>query len=415
MKDNRYLVLFGLLLTLVVACASQSSGGGQVANAEQAQVLLEEIAAARTKALVAGAEELDEPFKAAEQLYFKVNEAAEKENFRFVRSKAAELKNNYRELEVLGIKDQALGPARDLLRKAMDDRLEKIVPQTLTEARQALVHADTEIERNLYDSKQIEAQAGQALFMVQRAMALAATIRRLRQLDDESAALHLERQMARLGKTLAVDDMRNRSFEEQVAVLGNEISRLRRDHHSLTDLNYAYQRQISAMEERIVGLKGFASRQEASIARLEQARVLDQRIDQAQKLFAGNEAEVLKQGDQVVVRLRAIEFAAGSSALPPRSLALLAKANKALDLFNSEQVLVEGHSDNTGSAEKNQTLSRERAEAVRAYLFANSTVAGDRIRAVGRGPDRPIAPNDSAAGRAMNRRIDLLVTPGAFP
>lgn len=378
---------------------------------QSARALLAGIEDARRKAFDAGAQELGEPFKAAEGLYLKVNQAIEKDNLHFARNNATELQKSYRELEIRAIKGRALGPARSVIQKADDDGIEKIVPKALAEAKQALAAADAAIERNLYDYERIQVQAAQALFMAQRAMALAAAARRFRQLPAEGAALHVEHQMARLAEALEAGDLRNRPFEEQVAELSGAAGTLRKDNQSLTDMNYAYQRQITAMEERIAGLKGFTNQQQAAMERLEQTRVFNQRFDQVQKIFAPGEAEVLKQGNQLVVRLHAIRFAAGTATLPPQSFALLAKVTAALEIFKQAKVLVEGHSDNTGAPEKNLLLSRERAEAVRAYLIANSTLAANRIQAAGRGSDRPVAPNDSAQGRAMNRRIDVLITP----
>jgi outer membrane protein OmpA-like peptidoglycan-associated protein len=378
---------------------------------QSARALLAGIEDARRKAFDADAQELGEPFKAAEVLYLKVNQAIEKDNLRFAQSTATELQKLYRDLEVRAIKGRALGPARSLIQKADDDGIEKIVPKALAEAKQSLARADADIENNLYDADRIQIQAAQALFMAQRAMALAASARRFQQLNAEGAALHVEHQVARLSEALEAGDLRNRPFEEQVAELSGAAGKLRKNTQSLTDMNYAYQRQITAMEERIAGLKGFTSQQQASMERLEQARVFNQRFDQVQRIFAPGEAEVLKQGNQLLVRLHAIQFATGTATLPSQSFALLAKVTQALDIFKQAKVLVEGHSDNTGSAEKNQILSRERAEAVRAYLIANSTLAANRIQAVGRGSGRPVAPNDSAQGRAMNRRIDVLITP----
>ena len=72
-------------------------------------------------------------------------------------------------------------------------------------------------------------------------------------------------------------------------------------------------------------------------------------------------------------------------------------------------VIIEGHTDSTGSEELNEHLSQQRAEAVRAYFVANGSLAGERIVAVGYGSKRPLASNATVTGRAINRRIDLIV------
>jgi OOP family OmpA-OmpF porin len=68
-----------------------------------------------------------------------------------------------------------------------------------------------------------------------------------------------------------------------------------------------------------------------------------------------------------------------------------------------------GHTDNTGKADKNLQLSKDRAASVREYLVSKG-VDGSRLRSEGFGQDRPVADNSTAAGRAKNRRVEFKVT-----
>ena len=67
---------------------------------------------------------------------------------------------------------------------------------------------------------------------------------------------------------------------------------------------------------------------------------------------------------------------------------------------------MEGHTDSVGTAAKNQQLSEKRAQAVRDFLVG-AGVPSDRVTAVGRGEEQPIATNKTAAGRQQNRRVEL--------
>jgi OOP family OmpA-OmpF porin len=69
---------------------------------------------------------------------------------------------------------------------------------------------------------------------------------------------------------------------------------------------------------------------------------------------------------------------------------------------------VEGHTDSTGKPEKNMTLSQARAESVRKYLIADGIPEG-QISAVGAGQERPVADNKTSAGRAKNRRVEVIL------
>jgi OmpA-OmpF porin, OOP family len=108
-----------------------------------------------------------------------------------------------------------------------------------------------------------------------------------------------------------------------------------------------------------------------------------------------------------------IEFAAknvffntGSYQLMKKSYAPLNEVAKILKENPTLQLDVEGHTDNAGDAAKNQTLSENRSSAVKAYLIAQG-IEGTRLTAAGYGPDRPVADNKTAAGKAKNRRVEL--------
>ena len=74
--------------------------------------------------------------------------------------------------------------------------------------------------------------------------------------------------------------------------------------------------------------------------------------------------------------------------------------------INLDVVIAVGHTDSMGSEAHNQRLSLRRAEAVKAYLV-NQGVSAERIRTEGRGEAQPVASNDTAQGRAQNRRVDI--------
>jgi outer membrane protein OmpA-like peptidoglycan-associated protein len=74
------------------------------------------------------------------------------------------------------------------------------------------------------------------------------------------------------------------------------------------------------------------------------------------------------------------------------------------------KITVEGYTDSQGAASFNQDLSQKRAQSVRDYLVSRG-IASDRVDAVGFGPDKPVADNASAEGRANNRRVEIVVKP----
>ena len=69
---------------------------------------------------------------------------------------------------------------------------------------------------------------------------------------------------------------------------------------------------------------------------------------------------------------------------------------------------IEGHTDNTGTAPGNQALSERRAASVRQYLVDYFGIDGARLKSVGYGQTKPVAPNDTPEGRQNNRRVELV-------
>ncbi len=96
--------------------------------------------------------------------------------------------------------------------------------------------------------------------------------------------------------------------------------------------------------------------------------------------------------------------------LPAAQLKLNDVANSLIKEDPLSKLIVEGHTDSQGAAAYNQDLSQRRAQSVRDYLVSRG-IAADRITAQGFGPTRSIADNNSAEGRANNRRVEIVVQP----
>jgi OOP family OmpA-OmpF porin len=105
---------------------------------------------------------------------------------------------------------------------------------------------------------------------------------------------------------------------------------------------------------------------------------------------------------------RIIEFESGQAVIRPSGLVILDEMAAALLKVKGKKVEVIGHTDNTGLRDSNLALSLARAEAVRTYL-AGKSIDTAMISVSGQGPDRPVADNASAEGRARNRRIEFRV------
>jgi len=100
-------------------------------------------------------------------------------------------------------------------------------------------------------------------------------------------------------------------------------------------------------------------------------------------------------------------FDTGQATLKPGANLVLDRLASFMSQNPQTKVRIEGHTDSTGSADFNQALSQRRADAV-AIALENRGLSADRVRAIGRGEDFPVASNSSAAGRQQNRRVEIV-------
>lgn len=104
-----------------------------------------------------------------------------------------------------------------------------------------------------------------------------------------------------------------------------------------------------------------------------------------------------------------IQFEINNDEIQREDLERLAVVGTFLKKYPDTNAVVEGHTDNVGTPEANQQLSRDRAESVMNYLVREQRVASDRITAVGYGDTRPIADNSTEDGKRANRRINTVI------
>ena len=124
----------------------------------------------------------------------------------------------------------------------------------------------------------------------------------------------------------------------------------------------------------------------------------------------GTNVEVTRTADnQLKINIpNDISFDVGSAAIKPQLRAVLDPFATSLQGDPSAQITVVGHTDSTGSDALNNKLSIERADSVRDYIVTRGVAAG-RVATAGRGDREPIADNNSDAGRAKNRRVEIFL------
>jgi len=146
--------------------------------------------------------------------------------------------------------------------------------------------------------------------------------------------------------------------------------------------------------------------QMAARAEAEKAARAKAEADQLMKELANLKAQQTERG--IVLTIGDVLFATGKADLSPDANKSVAKLADFLKKYPNRNVLIEGHTDSVGKDDYNLALSQKRADSVKARLVADGIEAG-RITTVGYGKKFPVASNDTKAGKAQNRRVDVVI------
>ena len=140
---------------------------------------------------------------------------------------------------------------------------------------------------------------------------------------------------------------------------------------------------------------------------------LDEQAADLRRDLNNNQVNVTNTGSELIVTMpQDILFALDSAAVRSDLRRDLGVVAGNLQTYPNSTISIEGHTDNTGTANYNRILSQRRANAV-ADILVNNGVPPARLYAVGRGENEPVASNLSATGRAQNRRVEIVIRPNA--
>ena len=137
---------------------------------------------------------------------------------------------------------------------------------------------------------------------------------------------------------------------------------------------------------------------------------MDQQEAQLRERLAGSGVGIKRVGDVIELILPSnITFASDRSDLSSSITGTLSDVALVLTEYNKTNIDVVGHTDNQGAYEYNQRLSEDRAKSV-SWFLAEQGIAASRLNTVGRSYSEPVATNDTAQGRAANRRVEISIT-----
>ncbi len=399
--------------------------------ARVAKTVIGDTIAARDAAIKADAMVFTREYQDLEEKLLDLTRSIEGGNVARAKNNSKKLTQGYSELELRAIKENTLGEVRKLIAIAEKQMAPKIAPLTLAEAKNALNEADRFISEHRYERERMQAKAAAALFQAKRLEQVMLQAKRIAQMTDEESYLWVEGLLSSTVELLNAPDMRNLAMKVQqqnvhgsIAALQKDNAYLRKkikeDRAKLEEAIAGKQAEILEQKKRIAVLEGeslearkarelLEAKEREAQAKLEAEHRFQQHFVEVQKMFTKEQGEVYKQGHDLVIRLKAIRFPVGQAFIMPENYDLLSSVRNAIQTFGSPDVIIEGHTDSTGSAAKNEQLSQQRANAVREYFVANQALKPEKVMAIGYGSERPLAANDTQEGRAINRRIDVII------
>lgn len=392
------------------------------ASAEVAQTTLAQVMKSRQDAANAGAPELaSETWSRAQREFGSAINYLERGDLKNARKNGIEATSYYRDAELIAIKAQYLSETRRLLEAADRARVERYAPITLGKARQLLANAERELSENRYDTDLPRSLARQANYEAKHAIYLSEIVRDVRD-DDltvEELVLQWEEPLANIAGvadiTPALAEGHDQLEQELVSYIENQRSELQglQQEVEASMLRLAdMEEEIRALDER---LGGATAERTALVQRLEAEERVKAQFEQVEKMFTRNEARVFREGDNIILRLVGLTFDSGKAAIEQDDFDLLAKVERAIDVFPRSELIIEGHTDSYGGDESNQRLSQERAESVQQYMVNAMRIPSYRLIATGYGETNPVANNETESGRARNRRIDIIIKPNLDP
>jgi outer membrane protein OmpA-like peptidoglycan-associated protein len=166
--------------------------------------------------------------------------------------------------------------------------------------------------------------------------------------------------------------------------------------------------EADAAKQQVVTAQETAEQQAAALAAAGAKSERDQAtIEQQETMLKELNAKKTERG--MVITLGDVLFSVNKAQLKSGGTRNIQKLADFLKKNPQQKISIEGHTDSTGSSSLNQTLSERRANAVKAALI-NMGISSDRITTRGYGEEMPIASNDSAGSRQMNRRVEIILS-----
>jgi outer membrane protein OmpA-like peptidoglycan-associated protein len=314
---------------------------------------LKGVSEARTRAIEAGAREFYEfELSKADRKLKDLTADIERDENTDSEKEAEKTQEIYLSIELMSLKKKYLDESRKIVKQAKSEGAERRAPKSLAKAEKSLKDSAAFIKAHSQDP---EAMAKEA-----------------------QKSFHQAKLLLKITRDVRAEASSENMAEQEHGISGNEAR--------ITNL--------SSGKEKMQNEEG-----------------QEKKFQRAKNRFNSKEASVYRKGDGLLIRLHGLRFTSSKSDLSSGKIALLNKVNLAIEDLDAKKVQVNGHTDSIGGKAANQKVSAQRADVIKDYLQARND--NDTLMIETRGLDyqEPIATNKTAEGRALNRRVDILIEP----
>ena len=331
---------------------------------------------------------------------------------------------NYKDAELACMKGRYLNGLNASIAQAEDKDLEEYAPVTLKKSKQLAQDIETVLIANRYDTLKARSDMNLAMYELDHGLYLEDLFIKMKENKKtmEDLVLSWEEPLTKIASEFKIPSSFDKGYDEITSkIIFNINDRRAKLDKALKD-NQKLSSELDDLKKSKDELNMYLEEFKTKYAQLEnenlqykaQSEELDKKnqiIDTVSKLFLKDEAEIIRNGNLIIIRLIGIDFPGNKSTLDPKYYDLLGKVQETIKLFPNGTTVIECHTDGQGAFQKNFDLSQARANSIFEYLLSNMGAEASRITAVGLGSTKPIANNLSEEGRAKNRRIDIVIDP----
>ena len=371
--------------------------------------MMKNVLAARQHAMNAQAPQFEEKkFRSADKDLGNIGEKLEAGKYKLDAEELTSVEKRFSVAEIAARKRAELGAVRSEIAKATKEGAKSKAPVSLEKALARTSAAEQAIEMNPHNPQGYSAALVEAKIASRKLSEVLAIARSNGSSEEVALTMWnqnkaLEASRADLTRANTESEKKRVEAKEKTdAVLAESQANASADQAAMETEMHAKDAKLDRQHVAIAGLssenKQYATEEE-----------LKQKIDEIKRTFSADEAEVVKDGKNLVVRLKKMQFSSGRSEVNPDSFATLRKVEALISAVPATQITVEGHTDSVGSDTMNQGLSQQRAEAVKKYLVSQGLPESLNVAAEGYGSGRPLTTNKTKVGRAINRRVDIVI------